>query len=129
MVRICNGYVVRGWGKRCFLYSHLYVKNRPGVLLQPLCSQEKVNKMKEILFRETTTLGIRYYPLTVHWLERMHREITTDWGIVRVKEGMLNGQTVQTAPEFEDCKLIANQHHIPLKKVYEQVWKALGQED
>jgi uncharacterized protein (DUF111 family) len=110
-------------------YTPIYMKkNRPGVLLQLLCSQEKVNNMKEILFKETTTLGIRYYPLTVHRLERMHREITTDWGIVRVKEGILNGQMVQTAPEYEDCKLIAHEHHIPLKKVYEQVWKALGQE-
>jgi uncharacterized protein (DUF111 family) len=103
-------------------------KNRPGVLLQMLCSIEKVNEMKEILFRETTTLGIRYYPITVHRLERVRREIITEWGTVRVKEGIHNGQLVQTAPEYEDCKLIAKNHQVPLKKVYEQVWKVLGRE-
>ncbi|GHI00530.1 hypothetical protein [Neobacillus kokaensis] len=45
-----------------------------------------------------------------------------------MKEGILNGQIVQSAPEFEECKQIAQLHHIPLKKVYEQVWKSLSEE-
>ncbi|MED1203049.1 nickel insertion protein [Heyndrickxia acidicola] len=116
-------------GANDVFYTPIYMKkNRPGVLLQMLCSIEKVNEMKEILFRETTTLGIRYYPITVHRLERVRREIITEWGTVRVKEGIHNGQLVQTAPEYEDCKLIAKNHQVPLKKVYEQVWKVLGRE-
>ena len=105
-------------------YSPIYMKkNRPGILLQILCSLQKLGEMKEILFRETTTLGIRYYPLTVHRLERKFREVETEWGIVKVKEGILQGQIVQSAPEYEDCKKIAMHHQVPLKKVYEQVWR------
>lgn len=107
-------------------YTAIYMKkNRPGILLQLLCSQGNLNKMKQILFEETTTLGIRYYPLTVHRAERRFREVLTEWGAVTVKEGIFEGQVIQSSPEFEDCKKIAKQHNIPLKKVYEQVWKQL----
>ncbi|MED4205987.1 nickel insertion protein [Neobacillus mesonae] len=117
-------------GANDVFYTPIYMKkNRPGILLQLLCSLENLNKMKEILFRETTTLGVRYYPLTVHRLERKFLKVATEWGAITVKQGMLNGQIVQTAPEFEECKQIARTHSIPLKKVYEQIWLAIGQEE
>lgn len=107
-------------------YTSIYMKkNRPGTLLQLLCSQENLEKMKHILFTQTTTLGIRYYPLSVHRLERRFRTVTTKWGTVTVKEGIYDGQVIQSSPEFEECKKIAEQHQIPLKKVYEQVWMQL----
>lgn len=81
--------------------------------------------MKEILLKETTTLGIRYYPLTVHRAERTFIKVETEWGTVTVKQGISNGKVFQSSPEFEDCKAIAKQHNIPLKKVYEQVWREL----
>lgn len=115
-------------GANDVFYIPIYMKkNRPGVLLQLLCSQDSVNKMKEILFRETTTLGIRYYPLTVHRLERVFKKVATEWGAVTVKEGIWDGQIVQRAPEFEECKRIARENNIPLKQVYEQVWKTVDQ--
>lgn len=108
-------------------YTPIYMKkNRPGTLLQLLCSKDRVEQMKDILFRETTTLGVRYYPLTVHRLERTFEKVSTEWGEVTVKRGMQDGQDVQWAPEFEDCRQIAEKHGIPLKRVYEQVWAALG---
>ncbi len=116
-------------GANDVFYSPIYMKkNRPGILLQLLCSQQIVNKMKEILFTETTTLGIRYYPLTVHRLERVFKKVHTEWGTVTVKIGLMNGQEVQRAPEYEECKSLARQHNVPLKKVYEQVWKRLDNE-
>jgi pyridinium-3,5-bisthiocarboxylic acid mononucleotide nickel chelatase len=58
-------------GAKDVFYTPIYMKkNRPGVLLQLLCSQNSVQSMEEILFTETTTLGVRYFPLTVHRLER-----------------------------------------------------------
>ncbi|WP_263297837.1 LarC family nickel insertion protein [Neobacillus bataviensis] len=113
-------------GANDVFYTPIYMKkNRPGILLQLLCSFQNVDRMKEILFHETTTLGVRYYPLTVHRLERKFRKIMTEWGTVTVKEGIYHGQVVQSAPEFEECKNISRLHNVPLKKVYEQVWKAL----
>lgn len=105
-------------------YTSIYMKkNRPGTMLQLLCSQDRLDKMKEIIFSETTTLGIRYYPLTVHRLERSLEKVSTEWGMVTVKRGKYGGITVQSAPEFEECKRIAKLHNIPLKQVYEQVLK------
>ena len=111
-------------GANDVFYSPIYMKkNRPGILLQILCSQQKLGEIEEILFKETTTLGVRYYPVTVHRLERRFKEVETEWGIVMMKEGIFQGQTVQRAPEYEDCKKIAIHHQVPLKKVYEQVWR------
>lgn len=111
-------------GANDVFYTPIYMKkNRPAVMLQLLCSQSKLATMKEILFKETTTLGIRYYPLTVHRLERSFKEVITEWGVVHVKEGYFEGQLVQVAPEFEDCQRIALEYTIPLKKVYQQVLK------
>lgn len=109
-------------------YTSIHMKkNRPGILLQLLCSKKNLDKMKRILFTETTTLGVRYYPLTVHRVERRFRTVTTKWGIVTVKEGIYEGEVIQRSPEYEECKKIAEQHRIPLKKVYEQVWMQLGE--
>ena len=113
-------------GANDVFYTPIYMKkNRPGVLLQLLCARENLHIMKEIVLKETTTLGIRYYPLTVYRAERTFRTVSTEWGPVTVKEGYFNGQVIQRSPEFEECKNIAKEHKIPLKKVYEQVWKGL----
>lgn len=107
-------------------YTPIFMKkNRPGVLLQILCSKKSLNKMKEILFKETTTLGVRYYPLTVHRMERTFTKVETKWGAVTVKLGIFNGEIVQRSPEYEECKKLAETHNLPLKKIYKAVWKAV----
>lgn len=107
-------------------YSPIYMKkNRPGILLQLLCSTSNLGKMKRILFTETTTLGIRYYPLTVHRAERNFREMMTTWGPVTIKEGIYEGQVIERSPEYEECKKIAEKYRVPLKEVYEEIWKQL----
>ena len=113
-------------GANDVFYTPIYMKkNRPGVLLQLLCKREKLEHIRDILLKETTTLGIRYFPLTVYRAERSFRRVQTEWGPVTVKEGFYHGQVIQRAPEFEECKQIANTYNVPLKKVYEQVWKQL----
>ncbi|ENH96518.1 hypothetical protein J416_10491 [Gracilibacillus halophilus YIM-C55.5] len=107
-------------------YTPIYMKkNRPGVLVQLLCHEKILDRMRDILLRETTTLGIRYYPLTVYRMERRVRSIETMYGYVSVKEGLHNGQVISQAPEFEDCRRLAEKHQIPLKKMYEMVWKQM----
>jgi pyridinium-3,5-bisthiocarboxylic acid mononucleotide nickel chelatase len=110
-------------------YTPIFMKkNRPAVLLQLLCSHQMVPKMKKILFAETTTLGLRYYPLTVHRLERSFSKVLTPWGEVTIKKGVYGGESMQQAPEYEDCRKIAIQNNIPLKRVYAEVWRSLGEE-
>lgn len=109
-------------------YTPIYMKkNRPAILLQLLCAESNINNMKEILFKETTTLGVRYYPLTVHRMERTFRKVSTKWGNVTVKEGILEGKVIKSSPEFEECKKIAETHKIPLKMVYEEVWQNISE--
>ncbi|WP_100407554.1 nickel insertion protein [Bacillus solitudinis] len=113
-------------GANDVFYTPIYMKkNRPGVLVQLLCNRDKLEAIRDILLKETTTLGIRYYPITVFRAERSVRSVETKWGPITVKEGFYNGQVVQRAPEFEECKQIAKTHNVPLKNVYEQVWRQL----
>lgn len=113
-------------GANDVIYSPIYMKkNRPGVLLQLLCSADKLEDMKEILLAETTTLGIRYYPITVHRMERRFIKVETEWGPITVKQGVKDGQVFQSSPEYEECRKIAQEHGIPLKQVYAAVWKQL----
>lgn len=108
-------------------YTPIYMKkNRPGVLLQLLCSASLLEHMKEIVFRETTTLGIRYYPLNVHRLEREFVKVVTELGEVTVKIGYYQGKVMQWAPEYEECKQLAQQYQLPLKEVYDIVRRAQG---
>ncbi|MCM3399604.1 LarC family nickel insertion protein [Oceanobacillus profundus] len=117
-------------GANDVFYTPIYMKkNRPGVLLQLLCREEAIEEMKEILLRETTTLGIRYYPLTVHRMERVFTKVDTKWGPVTVKQGVRNGEVFQSSPEYEECRKIAETHDIPLKRVYEEVWSQLKKGD
>ncbi len=113
-------------GANDVFYTPIYMKkNRPAVMLQLLCPRELLQPLTDILFRETTTLGIRYYPLTVHRLGRRYRKVATEWGEITVKEGLLAGSVVQRAPEYEECRAIARERGVPLKRVYEAVWKRL----
>jgi len=113
-------------GANDVFYSPIYMKkNRPGVLLQLLCSISSMGAMKEIILRETTTLGIRYYPLTVHRMERTFIKVATEWGPITVKQGLKNGKIFQSSPEYEECKEIADTYGVPLKQVYQAIWKAL----
>lgn len=107
-------------------YTPIYMKkNRPGVLLQLLCNRKDIDKMKGILLKETTTLGVRYFPLTVDRSKRIFRKVQTEWGPVTVKQGIYDGEVFQSSPEYEECKRIALRHNVPLKNVYEQVWKRI----
>ncbi|MBM7572634.1 nickel insertion protein [Aquibacillus albus] len=107
-------------------YTPIYMKkNRPAILLQLLCSMDRLETMKFILWKETTTLGIRYYPLTVHRMERRFVTVETEWGPVTVKQGIFNQEVLQSSPEYEECRAIAKKYQIPLKKVYAAVWNKL----
>lgn len=123
------GYVMDkllGAGARDVYYTPIYMKkNRPAVMLAVLCKTSQLGALSDIIFRETTTLGVRFYPVTVHRLERHFRTLTTRWGEVRVKEGLQKGRIVQQSPEYEDCRRVAETHGVPLKEIYREIWRLL----
>ncbi len=95
-------------------------KNRPGSLLTVLCDEKTASGLREIIFRETSTIGIRTRQERRDCLERVLIPVSTQWGIVRVKESRLNGAVTNFAPEYEDCRCIAEANAIPLKQVQQE---------
>lgn len=99
-------------------------KNRPGVTITVLCYAPLVDKAERILFRETTTLGVRRWPASRHKLERKPHTVQTAWGPVEGKLGWIVGEEPNFSPEFESCSRIANAQQIPLRQVYEAAQQA-----
>lgn len=94
-------------------------KNRPGVKLTVICNEKDRAKLSEIIFRETTTLGIRIQEISRKKLDREFTTVETDLGKVEVKVGYLNGEPVTCSPEFESCRDLAEEKGLPVKKVYQ----------
>ena len=92
-----------------------------GTLLNVLCERAKCEALKEVMFSETSTIGVRALSASVHRLARTSRVLESPWGPIRVKLAKAQGKIVQAAPEYEDCRRIAQQRGIPLKKVYQWV--------
>lgn len=92
-------------------------KNRPGVVLSVLTSPPFQEKILELIFSETNTLGVRFIPLKRLTLERKTVEVKTRLGKARVKIGFWKGNPVTISPEYEDCKKIAQEKDLTLKEV------------
>ncbi len=92
-------------------------KNRPGMVLTVLCKPEDTAKVTQIIFAETTTLGIRRREEARQTLARRWQSVATSWGDVRIKVASMHGTITNYAPEYEDCRRIAAEHRVPLKRV------------
>ena len=100
-----------------FFASVQMKKNRPGTLLTVLARPEQREELSAIVFRETTTIGVRYHEVLRERLEREIVPVTTPLGTVRFKVARLGDTIVNAAPEFEDCLRIASERHVPVKDV------------
>jgi len=95
-------------------------KGRSGVQMTVLCRPDLVLALQEKIFRETTTIGLRWRLENKLALAREFAEVETRWGKVRIKIARLpNGDQVNAQPEYEDCRRIASEHSVPLKQVTE----------
>jgi uncharacterized protein (TIGR00299 family) protein len=99
-------------------------KNRPGMLLTVLCKPEDASKLTQLIFTETTTLGVRRRDEIRQTLARRWESVETPWGEVRIKIASMNGTVTNYAPEYEDCRRIAAEHHVPLKWVIQEAARA-----
>ena len=95
-------------------------KNRPGMQLTVLCKPDDADKLTQLIFTETTTLGVRRRDEVRQILARRWESVSTPWGDVRIKIGSMNGTVTNYAPEYEDCRQIAAEHHLPLKIVMQE---------
>jgi hypothetical protein len=100
-------------------------KNRPGVLLTVLCAEANGDRFTEMLVRETSTFGVRRHPAERRKLRRDFVTVRTPYGEVSVKVGRLDGEVLQAAPEFESCRMLAEQAKVPLKEIYAAALRAI----
>ncbi|MBN2126474.1 MAG: nickel pincer cofactor biosynthesis protein LarC [Deltaproteobacteria bacterium] len=96
-------------------------KNRPGVLVQVLANPHLRDELMDIVFRETTTTGIRFRYSQRRILDRVEMEVDSPWGQIRVKGIRRPDGTLFLSPEYEACRKIADEKDVPLKDVYSWV--------
>ena len=112
----------------CYFTSVQMKKNRPGVLLSILCGAAERSALSELLFSETTTLGIRAYEVERRALQRKIVAVETQYGSIDVKVAQLNGHVVKAMPEFEQCRQAARVANVPLQVIEEAARNAFAKE-
>jgi uncharacterized protein (TIGR00299 family) protein len=96
-------------------------KGRTGVQLTVLSSPDLVPALRDLLFRETTTIGLRWRTENKTSLQREFARIETEWGLVQMKIARWpSGEIANASPEYEDCRKLAAEHSIPLKRVMQE---------
>jgi len=106
-----------------FLTSVQMKKGRPGTLVTVLAPSSSVDALSAIIFAETSSLGVRTYRAQRRKLSREVKEIKTKYGKIRVKIAGIKGKGQQVAPEYEDCRKIAQRKGIAFREVYEEAKK------
>jgi uncharacterized protein (TIGR00299 family) protein len=99
-------------------------KSRSGALLTVLAKMEDASRLTKLIFAETTTLGVRRREEQRQTLSRRWETVDTTWGPVRIKIANMNGSVSNYAPEYEDCRALAEAHHVPLKQVIQEALQA-----
>lgn len=112
--------LLEGGARDVFITPIQMKKNRPAWLLTVLTEAEKESDILAIIFRETTTLGIRRTEMERYCLKREISGIDTEFGQVHIKTAWYDGQA-KVAPEYEDCRRIARESGLPLREIYAAV--------
>ena len=99
-------------------------KNRPGVILSVLCNAADIERIEAVLFRETTTLGVRRWPVSRRKLDRRKHEVATPWGQIDGVLAIMPGHPPSFSPEFETCRRVAAERNLPLRAVIDAAQKA-----
>ena len=102
-------------------------KNRPAVMLSILCRAESRATLTDLIYKETTTLGVRVREMERECLEREIVRVQTAFGQIDVKIGRLNGSIVNAMPEFEQVKRLALERGVPFRTVREAALSALAE--
>lgn len=99
-------------------------KGRPAIKLSVLVSTDKEEEVLKIIFKETTSIGVRKYKVEKIMLDRDFSKKKTVYGEVTLKNSYYKGELIKSKPEYEECKIIAKENSIPLKQVYEEIYRS-----
>lgn len=111
-----------------YLIPIIMKHGRPANILNVLCRTDVAETIKDIVFRETTTIGLRIIPFQKETLERRFDVISTTLGEITVKKSLYKGEIVNTKPEYSECRKIAKKNDIPIKWVYQSIQDSLRNE-
>ncbi|PRR82422.1 nickel pincer cofactor biosynthesis protein LarC [Clostridium vincentii] len=109
-----------------FKTSIFMKKGRPGVKLSVLVNEEIEKEIIDIIFQETTSIGIRKYGVEKIMLNRDFSKVKTQYGDITIKKSYYKGKLIKYKPEYEECKNIAIQNDIIMEKIYKEVYKEVG---
>ena len=101
-------------------------KGRPGTLVTVLATPDSRDRLTDILFRDSTTIGVRYQDMERACLDRTIEIVQTPYGPVRFKVARRDGRELNAAPEFDDCQALAAEHGVPIKTVQTAALHARG---
>jgi uncharacterized protein (TIGR00299 family) protein len=104
--------------------SVMMKKQRSGIQLEFLCVREQRESLLDLLFRESSTFGVRYHSVERDVLERSFEKVPTAFGEVSIKLGYRHGACVSFAPEMDDCVALSNEAGVSVEKVYRAAWIA-----
>jgi uncharacterized protein (DUF111 family) len=102
-------------------------KGRVGIALTVLCRPDLAPALREIIFRETTSIGLRWRMENKAALAREFVAVQTPWGPVSIKVARFaSGLVANASPEYEDCRKLATAHAVPLKRIMEEAMRAFA---
>ncbi|MVX66801.1 nickel pincer cofactor biosynthesis protein LarC [Clostridium chromiireducens] len=97
-------------------------KGRPGIKLSLLIGEEIEKEVLDIIFEETTSIGVRKYKVEKIMLDREFSKVQTQYGEVTIKKSFYKGNLVKYKPEYEDCKKIAKENNVTMEKLYKEIY-------
>jgi len=112
-----------------FITPIIMKKSRPANILSVLTPLQKEPAIIETLFEETTTLGIRKYPVDKLYLKRDFKKVKTRFGEITVKTAYYKDAVIRAKPEYEECKKIAQEKNVAISKIYDEITKVLNSDD
>ncbi|MFL0197200.1 nickel pincer cofactor biosynthesis protein LarC [Clostridium sp. WILCCON 0269] len=104
-------------------------KGRPAIKLSILVDEKNEKGVMEVIFKETTSIGIRKFEVEKVMLHRDFLKVKTQYGYINVKNSYYQGELIKYKPEYEDCKAIAKQNNIPIREVYREIQKVMEEND
>ncbi len=115
--------------KDVYITPIIMKKSRPAAKLSVLCDTGTEKNIEEILFKETSSLGLRKYTVEKITLDRKIEHIKTIYGEVKIKSAFYKNKLIKSKPEYEDCIRIAKEKNIPINEVYRMVEKLMNEKD
>ena len=109
-----------------FLTPIIMKKGRPANKLTALTPAKVVDDVVKIFFKETTSIGLRINWVEKRFLPREIIDVETPWGMVKAKACYLDGELVNLAPEFEDCKKLSEKKGVSIKRIYQSILEKQG---